>query len=92
LPDALHGSIASFLPDGDKGNASRLCISEVTRALLGPYGSSLTRICLGYVTDSSAAQLVALLRRQEKLIEVNVVEQDSIPPLCMAIVQVRLLP
>lgn len=29
LPDALHGSsIASFLPDGDKGNA-RLHVSEV---------------------------------------------------------------
>jgi hypothetical protein len=63
LPDIAHASIASFLPDGDERQASRLRLSEVSRTLFESYGGSLTKIRLSYVEDSSNARLVALLRR-----------------------------
>lgn len=69
LPDIAHASIASFLQDGDAQQASRLRLSEVSRALFESYGGSLTKICFSYVEDSSTARLVALLRRQALLAE-----------------------
>jgi len=67
----FHASIASFLPDGDERQASRLRLSEVSRTLFESYGGSLTKIWLSYVDDSSNARLVALLRRQPLLAEVT---------------------
>jgi hypothetical protein len=43
LPDLAHATIASFLPDGNKGNASRLRVSEVSRAMLESYGGTNLR-------------------------------------------------
>jgi hypothetical protein len=87
LPDGIHYNIASFLPDGNKKNGSRLRASEVSPALRGSYGGSLTVMCIRYVKGSSVARLVALLRRQQFLHQVTVKEQDAIPMLCFAIAQ-----
>lgn len=87
LPDVAHASIAAFLPDGDSGTVSRLRLSEVSRAQFESYGGSLTRLSLSYVPDSTAARLVALLRRQTRLAYIFTEKQESIPALCEAIVQ-----
>jgi hypothetical protein len=87
LPDIAHASIASFLPDGDTRQASRLRLSEVSRAQLEAYGDTLTRIRISYVQDSSAARLVALLRRQTTLAEIVLNQQECVPGVCEAIVQ-----
>ena len=88
LPDIAHASIASFLPDGNKGNDSRLRVSEVSRAMLESYGGTVTRMNLRHVEDSSAAALIALLRRQKRVAEVTVEnERKIIPAFCQAIVQ-----
>lgn len=87
LPDHAHSCIASFLPDGNKGNDSRLRVSEASCALLNTYGDRLNRMHLGYVAESSTGRLAALLRRNNKLAEVTARQQDAIPALCLAIVQ-----
>jgi len=83
LPDAALDSIASF--SFERGNDSRLRMAEVSRALLDLYGGSLSYIYIFY-TDSSAARLTALLRRQKILISVTVKKQEAIPALCLAII------
>lgn len=87
LPDLAHTSIASFLPDGNKGNDSCLRVAEVSRALLESYGGSLNEMRVHYVAGSSAARLAVLLRRNRKLSEVIVQQQEAIPALCLAVVQ-----
>lgn len=83
LPDIAHTSIASFLPDGNWGSKSRLRVSEVSRALMEPYRRSLTQM---HISIRIAAPVVALLRRQEKLASINLHCQETIPALCLAIV------
>lgn len=87
LPDLAHASIASFLPDGNKGNDSRLCVAEASRALLESYGGTLTRMCICCVEEGSAARLAALLGRNKKPVEVIIDGQEAIPALCQANVQ-----
>lgn len=80
LPDIAHATIASFLPDGDLlFGGSRLRVSAVSRALFESYGASLTRIRLRLrnFTGSSIDNLAALLRRNEKLVEVTAEGRDS---------------
>lgn len=74
IPDLAHSSIASFLPDGDKPKISRLHVSEVSRALLGFYGGTLTQMSLHYREGWSAARLAALLQRHKKLAKLTVKE------------------
>ena len=78
--------IASFLPDGNKGNDSRLRTAQASRALFESYGGILTCISIKFWKDSSAARLAALLRRNKDLAQVTA-RQDAIPALCLAIVQ-----
>ena len=66
LPDIAHATIASSLPDGDKGTDNRLRVSEVSRALHEAYGGSLTSASI-YYTEGGSSSLVALLRRQKIL-------------------------
>ena len=87
LPDLAHASIASFLPDGNKGNESRLRVSGASCALFKTYGGSLTRMHVRYVAESSAARVAALLRRHKKLADVIVKDQQTISALSLAIVQ-----
>ena len=87
LPDIAHGCIASFLPDGNKGNESRLRTAEATRALFESYGGTLNNISLQYREDSSAARFAALLRRNNELAYVILYQQEAIPAFCLAIVQ-----
>lgn len=87
LPYIAHASIASFLPDRNEGNDSRLRVSKASRAMLKSYGGSLSRVKLRYIEDSGPARLFALLGRQEKLETVVVGEQEAIPAFCLAIVQ-----
>ena len=64
LPDIAHSSIASFLPDGNKVNDSRLRVSEASRALLVSFGGSVTRMCIiTRFEGCSAPRLAALLER-----------------------------
>lgn len=72
LPGVVHGTIASFLPDGDSKKDSRLRVSEVSRGLLEFYGGSLTSVTIRDIQDGRAARLAALLRRQNKLKTVSV--------------------
>lgn len=83
LPDLAHSSIASFLPGGNRGNDSRLRMSEVSRQ---SYGGSLTRMLINFVEDSSATRLAALLRRHGKLARL-VANHKAISMLCLAIAQ-----
>jgi len=78
LPEVVHHSIASILDDQALGG-ERLCVSEVSRALLEPYGGSLTRLDIHNVEDSTTARLVALLRRHVRLATVVVREQEALP-------------
>jgi hypothetical protein len=87
LPDIAHASIASFLPDGNETEDSRLSVSEVSRALFESYGGSLNEMRVHNVAGRSAARLAAMLRRNKELAEVTVQEQEAIPALCLAIVQ-----
>jgi len=87
IPDLAHSNIASFLPDGNKPKKSRLRVLEVSRALLGYYGGTLTEMSTSCSEGRSAARLAALLQKQKKLVDVTVYEQKAIPALCHAIVQ-----
>lgn len=87
LPDIAHGTIASFLPDGDSKENNRLRVSGVSRALLESYGGSLTCATLRDIQDGRPARLAALLRRQRKLKEVSVTKQETIPAFSQAIAQ-----
>ena len=61
LSDIAHSCISSFLPDGNKGNDSRLRVAAASRALLEAYGGSLIKVRLRFIKGSSAARLAALL-------------------------------
>lgn len=74
LPGAVHGVIASFLPDGDRKD-SRLHLSELSRSLLESYGGSLTSATIRDIQLGRPARLAALLRRQSKLKTVSVFTQ-----------------
>lgn len=69
------------------GKDSRLRVSEVSRALLESCGGSLTRIFVHFTEDASAARLAALLRRQKKLGDIVVTEQETLPALSQGIAQ-----
>jgi len=75
------------VPGGDCANGSRLRVSEVPRAVLSSYGTSLRRVLLHFIDGSGPARLSALLRRLKNVAEVVVEEQESIPALCLATVQ-----
>jgi hypothetical protein len=75
LPDIAHGTIASFLPDGNTMTGNRLRVSEVSRALLMAYGGTLTLAHLRNIKYDSAARLAALLRRQHRLKAVYVLRE-----------------
>lgn len=88
LPDVAHSSIATFLPDGNGvGKDSRLRVAEASRALLESYGGNLNLISVHYAKDASAGRLAALLRRQKKLGEIVVSQQEALPALSQAIAQ-----
>jgi len=89
LPDVAYGIIASFLPPRDtrdEANDSRLCMSEVSRALLLSYGGTLSCLRVRHVQGGEAARLFALLQRQRKLAGV-IVASKHISVFCHAIVE-----
>jgi hypothetical protein len=55
LPGVVHGTIVSFLPDGDSEVNKRPCISEVSRALLESYGGSLASATIRDIQDGQPA-------------------------------------
>jgi hypothetical protein len=49
LPDIAYICIASFIPDGSKGDESRLRVAEASRALFENYGGTLTCIRIKFL-------------------------------------------
>lgn len=87
LPDIAHNNIASFLPDGNGTEGSRLRVSEVSAALLDSYGGSLTQMFLQCGRGSDTTRLIALLRWHKYLAKLVVKKQNAIPALCQAIIE-----
>jgi len=69
LPDIAHTTIASFLPDGNaRYETNRAVVLQVSRALLDPYGGSLTHTEFRNFAGSRVDNLAGLMRRNKSLL------------------------
>jgi hypothetical protein len=66
MPGPAHAIIAMLLPDGHQIK-NRLCLSLVSRSMLGFHGGTLTVLRVRSITNQQAATLASLVQRQRSL-------------------------